>query len=35
MATGILLAVIGIFIVLRTVRQDSSGKTLVDHVLGK
>jgi hypothetical protein len=35
MRTGILLAVIGIWVVLRTVRTDAQGKTLVDHVTGK
>jgi hypothetical protein len=34
MRTGILLAILGIWIVLRTVRP-SNGKTLVDHILGK
>lgn len=35
MRAGILLAIIGAFVVLRTVRPDAQGKTLVDHVLGK
>jgi hypothetical protein len=35
MRTGILLAVIGICVVLRTVRTDSQGKTLVDRITGK
>lgn len=33
MSTGILLAIIGIWVLLRTVRP-SNGKTLVDHLLG-
>jgi hypothetical protein len=33
MRTGILITIIGVFIVLRTVRP-SNGKTLVDHLLG-
>jgi hypothetical protein len=35
MRTGILLAIIGIWLVLRTVRPDTQGKTLVDRVTGK
>jgi len=32
--SGILLAVIGLFVLLRTVNQDQSGRTLIDHILG-
>lgn len=35
MAAGILLAILGVWLILRTVRPDSQGKTLVDRVLGK
>ena len=33
--SGLLLLVIGLFVILRSTRQDSSGRTLVDHLLGK
>ena len=33
MAVGIVLAVVGLWIVLRTVVKDSSGRTLVDRIL--
>lgn len=32
--TGIFIALVGVWVLLRTVRKDSQGKTLVDHVLG-
>jgi len=32
--TGAALILIGLWIVLRTVREDSQHKTLVDHLLG-
>jgi hypothetical protein len=35
MSAGILLAILGIWLVLRTVRTDSDGKTLVDRITGK
>jgi len=34
MATGFLLAVLGVWLVLRTVVKNSRGDTLVDTVLG-
>lgn len=33
MAAGLLLILVGIFIVARTVTHDASGKTLVDRIL--
>jgi hypothetical protein len=33
MAAGFVMLILGVFIVLRTVTKDGSGKTLVDHVL--
>ncbi len=33
--SGILLAVLGLWLVLRTTSQDQSGRTLVDHILTK
>lgn len=33
--TGLLLAIVGFWIVMRTVRKDSSNRTLVDRILGK
>lgn len=33
--SGLLLMVVGLFIVLRSTRRDASGRTLVDHILGK
>jgi len=33
--TGLLLALIGVFLIARTVTQDASGRTLPDHILGK
>lgn len=35
MSTTVLLVIVGAWLILRTVRQDSEGKTLVDRVLGK
>jgi len=32
--SGVALILLGLFLVLRTVRADSSGKTLVDRILG-
>jgi hypothetical protein len=32
--TGLALILIGLFLILRTVRSDKSGKTLVNHILG-
>lgn len=32
--TGLLLILVGLWIVLRTVREDASGDTLVDHLRG-
>lgn len=32
--TGVLLILVGLWLLLRTVRQDSGGHTLVDHILG-
>lgn len=33
--TGALLVLVGLWIVLRTVRPDSSDRTLVDYIMGK
>ena len=35
MYAGIILAIVGAWLVLRTVRPDAQNKTLVDRVLGK
>ena len=35
MATAVLFLIVGAFLILRTVRPDSEGKTLVNRVLGK
>jgi hypothetical protein len=32
--TGLALILLGLFLVLRTVRSDSQGKTLVNRILG-
>lgn len=32
--TGLLIAIVGVWIILRTVRPDSAGDTLVDRFLG-
>jgi hypothetical protein len=32
--TGLALILVGLFLVLRTVRADSQGKTLINHILG-
>jgi hypothetical protein len=32
--TGLALILLGLFLILRTVRSDSQGKTLVNHLLG-
>jgi len=32
--TGALLMLLGLWLILRTVRADSSGKTLVNRILG-
>lgn len=34
MYAGILLAILGIWVVLRTVRPDAQNKTLVDRITG-
>jgi hypothetical protein len=34
MYAGILLAILGLWLILRTVRADSQGKTLVDRITG-
>lgn len=33
MAVGILLALVGFWVVMRTVNRDSSGRTLVNRIL--
>ncbi|HWD76925.1 MAG TPA: hypothetical protein VG371_17440 [Solirubrobacteraceae bacterium] len=33
--SGLLLAVIGLWLVMRTTHQDASGRTLIDHIIGK
>ncbi len=35
MAAGILLAILGLWLILRTVRSDGENKTLVDRITGK
>lgn len=32
--TGLLLAIVGFWLVMRTVRKDSTGRTLIDRALG-
>jgi len=32
--TGLVLILFGVFVLLRTIRHDSSGRTLVDRLLG-
>jgi hypothetical protein len=32
--TGAALILLGLFLILRTVRKDASGQTLVDRILG-
>jgi hypothetical protein len=32
--TGAALIILGLFLILRTVRKDAGGKTLVNHILG-
>ena len=34
MAVGLLLALLGLWLILRTVNSDSSGRTLVDRITG-
>ncbi len=34
MATGLLLVLLGVFVVLRTVTHDNQHKNLVDRILG-
>ena len=34
MAAGLLMLLLGLFVVLRTVRSDSGGKNLAAHILG-
>lgn len=33
--SGVLLAVLGLWLVMRSTHQDQSGRTLIDHILGK
>lgn len=33
--SGILLALVGLWLIMRTTHQDVSSRTLVDHILGK
>lgn len=33
MATGLVLLLLGLWLILRTVTHDGSGKTLTDHIL--
>jgi hypothetical protein len=35
LASGLLIALVGVFLVLRTITQDDSKRTLPDHLLGK
>jgi hypothetical protein len=32
---GILMIVVGLWLLLRTVNKDSSGRTLIDHIVGQ
>lgn len=32
--TGLFIALVGFWVILRTVRKDSTGRTLVDRILG-
>lgn len=32
---GLLMIVLGLWLLMRTVNQDSSGRTLIDHILGR
>jgi hypothetical protein len=32
--SGLLLAVVGLWVLLRTINADSTGRTLVDHLIG-
>jgi hypothetical protein len=34
MRTGLLLVIVGVWTLLRTVRKDSTGRTLVNRLLG-
>jgi hypothetical protein len=34
MATGVLLAILGVWVLLRTVRRPAGGRSLVDVLLG-
>lgn len=34
MRTGILLAILGVFVLLRTARKDATGRTLAHRILG-
>jgi hypothetical protein len=34
MRTGALLAIVGVWVLLRSVRRDSTGRTLVDRIVG-
>lgn len=31
---GLLMMIVGFWLIMRTVNQDSTGRTLVDHILG-
>jgi hypothetical protein len=33
MAAGVIMVLLGLFVLLRTVTKDSGGKNLVDHVV--
>lgn len=35
MRSGILIALVGLFLILRTVRKDATGRNLVDRIQGK
>jgi hypothetical protein len=35
MAVGIVLAIVGVFVLLRTVRRPAGGRSLVDLILGE
>ncbi len=32
--TGVFIAIVGFWLIMRTVRKDSTGRTLVDRMLG-
>jgi hypothetical protein len=35
LAPGLLLLMLGLFVILRSVSQDATGRTLIDRILGK